>query len=367
MPGLPSSVFVCVVFVRVIVRVFVRMIVHARVLVSLNRFLIALPRMQLYKVNRFASAGRGCMNRCARTRRRATEPRYREDDRVMRLQPTATCALAPDHPSVRGKSQPCRPLPSGRTPARPGGRRPSSRLRRRGAVVARGSHVPRRGRERGRGAWACLLLPPLPSLHLRASLPCSRIIFCSTSRHPAAAVRFTGNAPSPWEAYVACVLRPLSRPRGDSICAPACLCLPGHCPRLCPRLCTAIACTPVSTPAPFASAPAFSGTGPAPCGSASPGPRPSPARPPAASSAMELSDSRRQESARGAGGPLLRRRARLPRQAEESVRDNVAPRPPPATRAAAWRARSRRPPKRPPQGDLGHVESATIAIEGVTT
>jgi len=220
LPGLPSSVFVCVVFVRVIVRVFVRMIVHARVLVSLNRFLIALPRMQLYKVNRFASAGRGCMNRCARTRRRATEPRYREDDRVMRLQPTATCALAPDHPSVRGKSQPCRPLPSGRTPARPGGRRPSSRLRRRGAVVARGSHVPRRGRERGRGAWACLLLPPLPSLHLRASLPCSRIISCSTSRHPAAAVRFTGNAPSPWEAYVACVLRPLSRPRGDSVHLP---------------------------------------------------------------------------------------------------------------------------------------------------
>jgi len=41
LPGLPSSVFVCVVFVRVIVRVFVRMIVHARVLVSLNRFLIA--------------------------------------------------------------------------------------------------------------------------------------------------------------------------------------------------------------------------------------------------------------------------------------------------------------------------------------
>jgi hypothetical protein len=38
--GLPSSLFVCVVIVRVIVRMFV----YARVFVLSNRFLIALPR-----------------------------------------------------------------------------------------------------------------------------------------------------------------------------------------------------------------------------------------------------------------------------------------------------------------------------------
>jgi len=358
LPGLPSSVFVCVVFVRVIVRVFVRMIVHARVLVSLNRFLIALPRMQLYKVNRFASAGRGCMNRCARTRRRATEPRYREDDRVMRLQPTATCALAPDHPSVRGKSQPHagRFLAAALLPALVAGVQAADcddgALSSPAVATYRGV-----GEGVGVGRGRASSCPhSLPSIYV----------------HPFHARPATLQRPSGSRGTRPRRGRRTSRAccvpcRGHAVTLCTCLCLPGHCPRLCPRLCTAIACTPVSTPAPFASAPAFSGTGPAPCGSASPGPRPSPARPPAASSAMELSDSRRQESARGAGGPLLRRRARLPRQAEESVRDNVAPRPPPATRAAAWRARSRRPPKRPPQGDLGHVESATTAIEGVST
>ncbi len=50
LPGLPSSVFVCVVIVRaivplcLIVRPYVCVFVYARVLVLFNRFLIALPQ-----------------------------------------------------------------------------------------------------------------------------------------------------------------------------------------------------------------------------------------------------------------------------------------------------------------------------------